>query len=573
MKIIQGLPGYVAPNHYVCLDVELFQAEAHRLHRPNTGSFAALSICSEGDPDTAYVVTDKHDVREALERCKDGVWVAHNLQFDLVHLRRWADIPPRKKVWCTSLIEQTLWGGYFPNFPKLDDLARRYRGKKLQKDVRETFETASTLTLDQINYAADDAREGLLAALEQRKLVQNGRSDVWDVWMSVDMPCMWAFLDFRGFRIDADMWMELAAHNKLMAERCKQELEGVLPSSPKQVKEKLHELGWKVPSTGAEVLEGWLARDNGRNPKALEFAQTVLDYRGYSKLSSTYGTNFVENYLEYEDIDGEQIAYILACYNVIGARTGRTSVSKPSKQNIPVRKYPEFRKPWIARPGNKLVVIDWSSQEPRIHAFLCEDENLLNIFKERGNPYIQTVKRLYGRDITKQDDAYRDIKDDFLGAIYGMSPYGLAKRRNISKDDAKKRLDTFFSGFPGSQRWVERQKRKKDYVETLSGRRVWLNPYITKSERQALNSPHQAPAADMLKKTIAQIYFNWDWDYPFSMVEETHDEFILDVPEKLAPEVAKWAEEIAISVSEEMCDNQIPFSADPTICDNWLEAK
>ena len=107
MKIhIDKLPDAQPDNTYVALDVELFGAEKHRLHRP-TGKFACLTICPDGK--NVYLIADESLVDITLGRIDNTVWCFHNAQFDLQHLRRWADIPPRKKLWCSLIIERLLW--------------------------------------------------------------------------------------------------------------------------------------------------------------------------------------------------------------------------------------------------------------------------------------------------------------------------------------------------------------------------------------------------------------------------------------------------------------------------------
>jgi len=558
---LASLPSALPDNTYVALDVELFGAETHRLHRP-TGRFACLTLCPDGE--NVYMITDEKIIPMALGRIDNCVWVFHNAQFDLQHLRRWADVPPRKKLWCTMIIERLLWSGYYDRF-SLKDVVRRYLDTYVEKDTVELFATATELNEDMINYAGLDAVLTWKVVQKQIKKVKK-RPDVWKIWKEIDNPATWAYLDFIGFRIDVKQWEALAIQNKTKAEELKASFD-FNPASPIQVKKDLKSTGFtNIASTGAKVLNTWISKKP--NTKAAETAKRVLEFRKVFKLSSTYGMSMIDKHVENEN--DYQVIY--SNFKVVGASSGRNSSSNPNLQNIPIRTHPIFRKPWIARPGHKLIVADWSAQEVRIHAYLSKDKQLLEIFESGKDPYIETAKRVYGREIEK-DDPYRDVmKSSFLGATYGQTPQGLEHNYGIPLDEGEELLDTFWRGFPDSDEWCYQQRGKMDYVESVMGRRFWANIYNDARERNNLNHPHQATAADMMKLSIVKIHQNWNFDCPYGAIAPVHDELILDVPEELAPDVARFVSNTMVEVAETMCPG-VPFKADAKIVDNWLEGK
>jgi len=247
------------------------------------------------------------------------------------------------------------------------------------------------------------------------------------------------------------------------------------------------------------------------------------------------------------------------------------SSDSPNMQNIPARDTSEFRECFIARPGNKLVILDYSAQEPRITAYLTGDRKLKEIFLRGEDIYIGIAKELFGKEITKDDPLRSRMKSTILGVDYGMSPIGLARRENISTDEAEDILNTFLhKKFKAVGRWVERQKKKKKLVTTVSGRKIHLNHYSTQCENNALNAPHQGTAADMMKVVLGETYHNWDFDFPYACVETTHDELAFDVPEDNAEEVGEWAKKIMERVGEQMCPG-VSFKADYKICDSWAD--
>ena len=558
---IDRLPDAQPDNTYVALDVELFKAEKHRLHRP-TGKFACLTICPDGE--NVYLITKEEIIDITLGRVDNCIWVFHNAQFDLQHLRRWADVPPRKKLWDTMIIERLLWSGYYDRF-SLKDLVRRYLGEYMEKDTVERFSGAQELDEEMIHYAGLDAIKTWQVLQKQIKLVKK-RPDVWRIWKEVDRDAVWAYLDFLGLRLDTNQWEDIAIKNKTKAEELKASFD-FNPASPAQAKKKLQETGFPgLASTGEKILLGWISR----KPKveAAQIAKDILTFRKVAKLASTYGMSMIEKYVE----DEEDYHVVYSNFKVTGASSGRNSSSNPNLQNIPIRKYPVFREPWIARPGHKLIVADWSAQEVRIHAYLTQDKQLIEIFKSDKDPYIETALRVYDRKIEK-DDPYRDtMKSSFLGATYGQTAPGLEHNYGIPLKDGEELLNKFWAGFPGSASWCHGQRKEKKYVESVMGRRFWVNPYNDAHERNNLNHPHQSTAADMMKLAIVKIHQGWNFDCPYGAVAPIHDELILDVQEELAPEISKFVSQTMVDVAEKMCPG-IPFKADAKIVNKWLEGK
>jgi DNA polymerase-1 len=560
--LIDKIPPLLPDNTLSSLDVELFGAEKHRLHRP-TGKFACLTLCPDGE--NVYLITDQNIVDIALGRVDNCLWGIHNSSFDLRQLRRWSPVPPRKKLWDSLIIERLLYSGYYDRFA-LKDCSRRHLGRYLEKEAVEQFSTASELTEELIHYAATDAVATWHIIQKQRKKVKK-RKDVRKIWKEIDAPAIWAYLDFLGFRIDVDQWAELAEKHETKAVEMKASF-GFNPSSPKQVLAYLKENGFPhIRSTGAKVLEEHIRKKP--DTTAAQVAQAVIEYRQIAKLSSSYGMNMINKYVE----DENDYQVIFSNFKVTGASSGRNASSDPNMQNIPFKREPLYRQPWIARPGHKLIVADWSAQEARIHAFLTQDRALKKIFKKDKDVYTAAYNLMYDADITKSDPLRDEIgKPSFLGGTYGQTPQGLEHTYGIPVEEGEDMQERFWRAFPGSSMWCGQQRKKKDYVESVMGRRFWANPYNDARERNNLNHPHQSTAADMMKLAIVKIHQGWDFDCPYGAVAPVHDELILDVPEEQAPEIAEFVSKTMVEVAETMCKG-IPFRADAKICDNWLQGK
>ncbi len=178
------------------------------------------------------------------------------------------------------------------------------------------------------------------------------------------------------------------------------------------------------------------------------------------------------------------------------------------------------------------------------------------------------AKMIYDRDIDKSDPLRDDMKSVVLGGNYGLTPAGLAARQDISLREAERVFRMGDRQFPGLAGWKKRQKKQKTYTETIIGRKAWLNPYSRQCENNSLNNPIQGSAGDMLKMALNRMRHDWNFDYPYPIVAEVHDEIVADVPKVIVKEVAAFMQETMVSVANEMCPG-LKFKAGIVIGDNW----
>lgn len=567
MNIIQETnPPIAKKGEWVSLDIEMFGMEERLLHRPTTGKFACLTVCLERDPDTVYITEMETGVPAYISSLFGGVHVFQNAKFDIMQLRRYAYYQPRKMIWDTMLIEQIMYSGYYNTF-SLADLARRYLRIKMDKSARDLFATSTEMTDELREYACNDTPTTLKIALEQKKILT---PNDFKIWKLVERDFLFSLLDFKGFRINYDAWYTKGKRDEERATTLKASFGELNPDSPSQVREYLHTHGFKgIPNAQANTILEYI--ETFPEAKCVEIAKNILEYKEYSKPSSTYGLNWLHTYAE-EESPGIWVVY--GNYKQIGAETGRTACSDPNMQNIPNDN--EHRSLFIARPGNKLIIVDWSQQEPGISAYLSKDKNLLKANKAGDDIYIETANIFFGDKITKKDPRRKTMKSIFLGLSYGLSKWGLAARENISVEEAEALIERFFSIFSEFAGWAKKQRKIKKMVYTVLGRKVWLNPYTNQRERNALNAPHQGSGSDMMKLSINRIHNEWvdevekriGCKYPYAVVAEVHDEFILDVPELYVDEIADWVRKVSIEVAEEMCPG-VKFRVGIEIGDNW----
>ena len=559
MNIINQIPPKLSSQDWVGVDLEIFDLNQKQMHRPISGRFALLSIAHGED---VYILDKPEQVAPALEQINDAWWIIQNAKFDITHLRRWANVPPRERLWDTMLIERILFGGYYDTFA-LADLVRRHLFTHMEKELQKSF-TGNEITPEQIQYSALDAYVLSKIVISQKKSMD---SKSWKIWHEIDRPAMFAFMDFQGFGIDVEKWKLLAIRNKQRQEQIDAELP-VNPRSYKKVKEFLKANGFKrLDDTEADSLEK--AGLKYPNTIAAEASRKILESRSYGKMASTYGMNFVEDFLEY---DGD-FPFIFCNYWITGAETGRPSSDHPNMQNIPIRDTKEFRECFIPRLGHKLVIGDYTAQEVFITAYNCRDEALIGICNSDKDVYSAMAKLMYDVDIDKKDPLRKRTKGIVLGIDYGMSVQGLARNEGISDDEAAEILFKFFQTFPGMKTWMKKQENAKKYVTTTAGRKCWLNPFSNQSYRNALNSPIQGGAGDCTKKALANLHYHWPYvfeDIPFPVVGYIHDELVLDVLEEHAVIVSKFLEHTMVETANKMFPG-MSFRADVKIADNWSE--
>lgn len=220
----------------------------------------------------------------------------------------------------------------------------------------------------------------------------------------------------------------------------------------------------------------------------------------------------------------------------------------------------------------KLIIADWSSQEPRITAFLSQDEGLIEILNSGKDLYIEVGFRIFGERFGKKDKRRDIMKALVLALTYGMTKWGLADKIGSTVEYAQELIDKFFAEFPGVKEYINEQirlTRKRGYVESANGRKIWISPYDSGIERNAPNYPIQSTAADCMK--IAANLFRRKWMSlhgvnPLRMF--VHDELVAEVSDELADEAAKILEKIMVEVAETI-HTGIRASADVYIGDTW----
>ena len=303
--------------------------------------------------------------------------------------------------------------------------------------------------------------------------------------------------------------------------------------------------------------------------------EIILAHRELKKLLGTYVDAL-------PDLINKRTGRIHTSFNQTITATGRLSSSNPNLQNIPVRGEDgkEIRKAFIPEPGCLFFSADYSQIELRVMAHLSGDENMVNVFKEGKDLHAATAANIYKKSIEEvsRDERTKSKRANF-GIIYGITVFGLADRLGISREESKKLIDGFFDTFPKVKEYMDnaiQEARRKEYVETLFGRRRYLKDINSANatvrgfaERNAINAPIQGTAADIIKVAMIQIFNRFKKENIRSkMILQVHDELNFSV----YPDEKDIVEKIVLEEMQNALEMKVPLVADSGFGNNWLEA-
>ncbi|WP_288407124.1 DNA polymerase I [uncultured Herbaspirillum sp.] len=322
-----------------------------------------------------------------------------------------------------------------------------------------------------------------------------------------------------------------------------------------------------APSTDEEVLQK-LAED-------YPLPKVLLDYRGLSKLKSTYTDKLPK-------MINPATGRVHTNYAQAVAVTGRLASNDPNLQNIPIRTAEgrRIREAFVAPEGSVIVSADYSQIELRIMAHISEDENMLKAFANNEDIHKATAAEIFGiapEQVESEQRRYAKVIN--FGLIYGMSAFGLAGNLGIERAAAQMYIDKYFMRFSGVKRYMDEtrmQAKARGYVETVFGRRLWLpeinspnGPRRQGAERAAINAPMQGTAADLIKLAMIAVQ-GWleQAGLQTRMIMQVHDELVLEVPQQELDLVREKLPELMKNVAE----LKVPLLAEVGIGKNWDQA-
>lgn len=332
-------------------------------------------------------------------------------------------------------------------------------------------------------------------------------------------------------------------------------------------------------STSAEALEFHRGKD--------DLVDALLEYADLNKLMTTYVTPYKGGMVERETNGKKTLVEkksllinnrVHTNFKSHGAETGRFSSSEPNLQNIPSSgEYGKLvRNLFVAPPGHKLIVADYSQIEPRIIAAFSGDPRLVENYRNGGDIYT-TIGDTMGVD-------RKAGKVLVLAISYGVGPDKIASSIGCSTQEAKDLLKRFEAEFGSITKYKDRVVRAAKmsgslpFVETIFGRRRYIPGLrsqdrieLSRAERQAFNTVIQGSAADVMKLALVRAHSCFLDENDINVILTVHDELVTIAPEDRAEETAR-----AIRYSMEgvkIKEITVPLIADVKIVDKWGEAK
>jgi DNA polymerase-1 len=420
-----------------------------------------------------------------------------------------------------------------------------------------------------------------LYPLLDKELKENKLSDLF-TQMEMPLVPVLANMEYTGVKVDVDTLQQNSDTMNAEIAAIEQQIydyagETFNIGSPKQLGEILFEKMALVKNarltkskqyqTGEEVLKKMAYKH--------PIVPLILEWRKLSKLKSTYIDALPQ-------LINPKTGRIHSTFTQTITATGRLSSLNPNLQNIPVRteRGRDIRKAFVPSDGNVLLAADYSQIELRIVAHVCQDERMIETFRNNEDIHATMAAHIYGVD--KQDvtaDMRRAAKTVNFGILYGISAFGLADRLQIPQSEAKQLITDYFRSFPKISDYLNDTldfAREHEYVETLMGRRRNIRDINAKNgilraaaERNAINAPIQGTAADLIKIAMVRIYQAMnERNMRSKMILQVHDELIFDThPDEL--------ETLTDLVREHMSGAMqlsVPLDVNISSGQNWLEA-
>lgn len=473
-------------------------------------------------------------------------------------------------------------------------VGKKIRPQEATLDLFADMNPATEHTMKQTS-EEDDTKARLVSYLLNPEVAYNpdqpvnwealeADTSLWNLYQEVELPlsAILREMEQTGVRIDVPMLKQAEAKLNNELQTIEQQIYTSVGmtfniNSPKQVGEvlfdqlQLDDKAKKSKTGQYSTSEEVLLALKPKHP----VVGLILEYRELKKLISTY-ISALPNYIN------PTTGKIHTTYNQTVTATGRLSSSNPNLQNLPIRseRGQLIRQAVIPDEGCLFLSADYSQIELRLMAHFSQDPHLVQAFLSGQDIHAATAAKIFNvsiEEVTKEQR--RQAKTANFGIIYGISAFGLAQQLDCSRSEAKALIDGYFAAFPGVIDYIEKQKelaRQQGYAVTLFGRKRYLPDILSHNatvrsfaERNAVNSPIQGTAADIIKMAMVTIHRRLKEEgLKAQMIMQVHDELNFNVP---LNEVDK-VREIVVSEMQHVVHLTVPLIADCGVGTNWLEA-
>ncbi|HYM94029.1 MAG TPA: DNA polymerase I, partial [Chitinophagaceae bacterium] len=586
---IKKLVAELKKHDEICFDTETTGIDA------NDAELVGLSFSVK--PFEAFYVpcpADQKKTNEILSAFdtlfndKNKTWIGQNIKYDMLVLK-WYGIEIKGKIFDTMLAHYVIEPDGKRGMDLLSAKYLHYEPVHIEELIGKKGKNQGNMRdveLEKIkDYAAEDA--DITLQLKNVFLPKLKEKEVEKVFYEVENPLVKVLTDmeYEGVKIDEDFLNDYSKELEKEAKKCEESVYKAAGvrfnlASPKQLGEVLFDKLKLDPkakktktgqyATGEDVLLK-LAQQN-------KIVDDILAFREYTKLKSTYVDALPL-------MINRKTGRVHTTYGQAVAVTGRLASNNPNLQNIPIRtdRGKEIRKAFIPRDKKHVLVsADYSQIELRIVAAISGDKNMCDSFRENKDIHTATAAKVYNveeKDVTKEM-RYKAKSVNF-GIIYGQGAFGLADNLGISRTEAKQIIDNYKTQFAGIQKYMDETinfAREHGYVQTLMGRKRWLRDINSANftvrgfaERNAINSPIQGSAADMIKMAMIKIHHAFTKNkFESKMIMQVHDELVFDALKEEIEEIKPVI--IDCMQTALLLPNKVPIVAEIGDGKNWLEA-
>ena len=540
---------------------------------PHADKLQLIQIAADGLPVLvidcfSFLPSGTNIIKGILE--SRAVKIFQNAKFDLQFFMD-IEIYPTP-IFDTMLAGQLLRSSGGASRANLDALSQHYLGETIQKDEQKS-DWSSELSENQLSYAAKDA--GVLLRLREvmvEKIYENSLSEI----AKIEFSCAIAIaqIEYTGISLDVPKWnvlLEQTIKERDMALEIlysyagtpiiqmtlfgEDEVIGHNFDSNPYVLKLLRQHGIQTASTSKQDLA-----PHTKHP----LVRAITAYRKAAKALSSF-------LYPIPSAIHHKTRRLHPRYGQIGAWSGRMSCGNPNIQQIPRSK--AFRACFVAAPGRKLIIADYSQIELRVAAEMTGDKRMIAAYQNGEDLHRLTASLMLEKPIDSITSQERQAaKAVNFGLIYAMGAAGLKQYSlqsygvEMTIEQAEDFRNRFFKAYTGIANWHSGLKKNPPTESrTLTGRKF---SFSDKAGLSGLcNTPVQGTAADIAKKALGLIVPRLKGT-DTRIIGVIHDEILLEALECDAPQAA----EILKSTMEEAGNSilaRVPCQADVNIAPNW----
>lgn len=561
---------------------------------PNQAELVGLSFSII--PGEAYYVPVPEDQDEAravaaefkpLLENKDILKIGQNIKYDIIVLK-WYGIAVQGNLFDTMLAHYLIEPELRHNMDYMAESYLNYQPVSIEELIGKKGKEQLTMRDVPVEavkeYAGEDAditlqlKNYLEPKLKEEKLEE--------LFHKMECPLVYALakLEYNGIKIDCDFLKEYSIELEqeiVKLEKTIYEQAGAQFNigSPKQVGEILFDK-MKVPYRWRKTKSGQYSTSEEKLQEMINdhpIIQDILAYRSLTKLKSTYVDALPK-------MVNPRTGRVHSSFNQALVATGRLSSNNPNLQNIPIRTQEgrKVREAFVPRDSDHiLLAADYSQIELRLVAEISNDLAMLEAFQKGQDIHRATAARVFQvpyDEVTA--DQRRAAKTINFAIIYGAGSFNIGRQLDIKRTEASDLIDQYFKQYSGLKAYMDnsvKTAREKGFATTLLGRRRYLRDIDSRNaavrshaERNAMNTPIQGTAADMIKLAMVHIHQKFEeQNLRSKMILQVHDELIFDV----------WKDELDIvkpiveyEMKHALPGLKVPIVVEMGVGKNWLEA-